>query len=138
MSSTDEKIAFLTEHLSYEVVMLRYTHTQLARDIHHQLQWNALFESFALHASNLYDFFTNDKDARNFKARDFAISFQAKQKEKVRGTINSINSQVLHLNKSSESEGARKVNIDRSDEVFRWIEENVVSFANDLLGQILC
>jgi hypothetical protein len=48
MANTEELIRYLREHVSYELLMLRYTVSELDRLIH-PLDWNAKFESAVVH-----------------------------------------------------------------------------------------
>jgi len=60
MASEPEKLAYLEEHVSYEVVMLNYTFMRLLTlrpsTPEEQLDCNAFLESFGVHARNLVDF----------------------------------------------------------------------------------
>ena len=100
MSSENERVAWLHEHLNYELLMMRHTYKQLqalpktAKD---QLVWNANFGAFALYARNLYSFLTNDPDLRSFKASDYE---RPKTDSKpVQGVMNNLHEQVFHPGK---------------------------------------
>jgi hypothetical protein len=86
MSSNEEKKEYLSEHLFYELLMLRYTAMQL-KEVREQLAWNSFFESFGVHARNLYDFARNERDSRNFKASDFVDKFDCGENESIRGLM---------------------------------------------------
>jgi hypothetical protein len=58
---TDNQIEHLEEHVPYELLMLRFTLGKL-RTEKHPLAWNAMLESFAVHARNLYSFLANKGD----------------------------------------------------------------------------
>ena len=79
MSDESDRLqAYLEDHLAYEVLMLRHALTKITT-FQHPLEWNAYFESFVVHARNLYAFLTNDDDSRTFKARDFINGFQSQK-----------------------------------------------------------
>ena len=55
MSSKPERIEFLQQHLFYELQMLRFAHSNLLTE-NDVLHWNAMFESFCVHARNMHEF----------------------------------------------------------------------------------
>ena len=65
---SDEKlIKYLQEHLKYERKMIGYTYQELFSKNHETLlskglRWCAMFESFGVHARNLYEFFMHRGD----------------------------------------------------------------------------
>ena len=71
----DTKIDYLEEHLPYELLMLRHTHSTLlqTQDV---LNWNAFFECFVVHARNLYNFLRNKSDLNTFAAVDFTTRYR--------------------------------------------------------------
>jgi hypothetical protein len=76
MASEADKIKFLREHLAYERQMLGYSFREIHSEID-QLRWNALFESFSVHARNLYDFLRSDGGARSLHADDYVRAHKA-------------------------------------------------------------
>jgi len=71
MAKTDvAKMEYMEEHIPYELLMLRHTYQQM-KSSNNQLDWNAFFESFCLHARNLYKFLRNDRVNTTFVAVDF-------------------------------------------------------------------
>ena len=131
MSHDMEKVAYLQEHLPYELLMLRYTLKKIVAP-QLRLDWNVYFESFAVHARNLYDFLTNSEDSRNFKAKDFVAYFSISKEDKVISMFTRLHSQVFHLPKNRPTDQAKKANADRAKLVSRWIETNFATFISGL------
>ena len=131
MSRNAEKTEYLQEHLSYELLMLRHTLTEITKP-HRILDWNAFLESFAVHARNLYDFLTNSDDCRNFKAQDFINGFKAAKDDNTISMFLRLHSQVFHLGKSRPIEQAEKANVDHAKQVIAWIEKNFTTFISGL------
>jgi hypothetical protein len=92
------------------------------------MAWNVNYAAFALYARNLYQFLTNEKDPRSFKASDYA-TFAANGKS-LEGIMFNLHEQVFHPGKARV--GAQKVGIDKANKVFAWIQENMDRF----LGQL--
>jgi hypothetical protein len=66
-------LEYLNEHVHYELLMLRYSLLRMAAP-NDQLDFNANFVSFGVHARNLYKFLRNDEG--NSKAKDYAPMFK--------------------------------------------------------------
>jgi len=132
MSGDAKKTAHLKEHLPYEIRMLRYTLGELTKRRSHVLEWNVYFESFAVHARNLYDFLTNSDDSRNFKAKDFIDQFATLKTDQTKGTFEKLNSQVFHLGKSRPTNQTEKANRDHAKKVASWIEKEFNRFVDGL------
>jgi hypothetical protein len=132
MSSMNQKIEHLGDHLPYEVLMLRHSYQRTLED-RHALDWNAFYEAFAVHARNLFDFLMNRGGSNNFSARDFSACFAARKDDAVERLINqNLNWQVFHFGKQRKSEEDEKVGKEQRKAVFEWIEENFNVFAEAL------
>jgi hypothetical protein len=133
MSSERERIAYLREHLFYEVLMLRFTLRRLDMD-QTQLLWNALYESFGVHARNLHDFLRRNKgDSRNFRARDFTIGdFIAKKRNCIDGLMEKMRQQILHLGKRRTASKEKKIDLDDVKNIATWIEQGLMQFSREL------
>jgi hypothetical protein len=70
-------IADRTTKASTTAAVLCYTREQVNKDPY-PLDWNALYESFAVHARSLMDFLSNANDPRNFNACTFSGTFSFK------------------------------------------------------------
>jgi len=120
----------LADHLPYELLMLRYTMAEI-RKPQSTLLWNALFESFGVHARNLYDFLTNGADSRSLMAKDFNDSLKV-DKGDVSGKMDRLRSEVLHLGKRRKGTQAEKIDLSDAEAVFGWIEAGMATFIASL------
>lgn len=89
------KRAYLEEHLVYERTMLAYTFERL-HDAPPGPSWNMVYESFGIHARNLYQFLRNAEGARSdFRAHDYVQNLPTPA---AFGNFNTdINAFVFHL-----------------------------------------
>jgi hypothetical protein len=87
---------FFTDHLPYEINMLRVSFALLSTGVMGPALTNVLIESFCVHARNLIEFFKN-KDSCDFDPRDFAIAAYQLEKRFLRDSIlPKINNQISH------------------------------------------
>jgi hypothetical protein len=131
MSSENERIAWLHQHLNYELLMMRHTYKQLqalpetAKD---HLVWNANIGAFAVYARNLCSFLTNDPDSRSFKASDYERPKTDGQP--VQGIMNNLHEQIFHPGKQRIN--ASKVGLEKAKRLYEWVELSMRKFLNDL------
>jgi hypothetical protein len=130
VSSTQEKCGFLSRHINYELLMLRFTHEKIGM-VQDQLVWNAMYESFAVHARNLFSFLESSDDNRNMRASDFNNSFDLKPPDRIDSIRKSLDPHVLHLGKV-RGDAERKPHIDRLSELYAWLDQNLIRFGKEL------
>jgi hypothetical protein len=132
MSLTKEQVECLEEHLPYEVLMLRYTFGKLATP--DPMIWNAMSESFAVHARSLYHFLTNRTDHldRDHIAKHFADYTAQDPNEKIWDTLKRIQWQILHLGRQRTIVDREKFKTGSAEEVLRWIEPRILEFKKAL------
>lgn len=116
---------WLGDHLPYELKMLRHTYAQMLKPQFY-LDWNAFYESFAVHARNLANFLTND-DRKNFKACDFVQNFKARKGNLAKIT-SMLDMQVFHLVKDRPVTNTGKFNTEHAKKVLDWIEDEMTNF----------
>ncbi len=122
---------YLNDHLPYEQMMLKYTFERVSSGELRQLEWNAHFESFSVHARNLYQFLTNgdaDIKAHHYVPAGFRSS---KTSETIR-TFEQLNRQVHHLSAKRTGDSAAKVQLDHARSAYDWLTENLEQFLNAL------
>jgi hypothetical protein len=129
MVTSEKKWEHLNDHLPYELLMLRYTYQQLHKQ-QLQLNWNVYLETLAVHARNLYYFLTSK--AKNLKANDFDTEYKHKGHLTLTGTMQKLQSQVLHLGKERSSDPEKKTNTDHADRLYQWIEKEMSRFLASL------
>jgi hypothetical protein len=130
MPSQDDLIAFLNEHVSYELLMLRYTRQQLPLELH-PLDWNAKFESYFTHARLLCKFFSGTDDNRNIAAHDYVADFSPSGRREMEGLLLKLDQQIFHLGKQRAA-SERKLSIDDVDRMSEWLEKNAANFITAL------
>lgn len=132
MASAAEKKKWLKEHLIYERDMFRHTYRKVC-ELSQSLDRFAFYESFAVHARNLYSFLTNDEDPRNYRAREFIDGFESDGGE-LHGKIQRMNTQVQHMGKSraGDDDPDKKIKTGDCETVARWIEEHMQRFLSQL------
>ena len=131
MSSEQQKADFLSEHGPYEMLMLTHC-LSVCKSSSERLEWNTHFESFVVHARNLYCFLTN-RDSGNFQARDFlSEGFEAKEPQKFHATFQRVRDQVLHMGKKRPSTGPTKAQLPELETVYVWIAEKLREFVEAL------
>jgi hypothetical protein len=133
MLSEAELKEWMREHLTYERLMVRHTHSQLHRDLN-QLEWNVNYGAFALYARNLHWFLTNNKGRdglpRKVRGCDYASHFKADD-SLIAQVMDDLHEQVYHP-------GAQRLVIakgtgrDKADKVFRWVEEWMDKFIDQI------
>jgi hypothetical protein len=111
--------------------MLRFTRMRL-KGVQEQLLWNALYESFGVHARNLYDFLRDEKDSRNFKASDFVQNFELDDRNDVHGLMQTMYQQLLHLGKRRAAAKNGKIDVTDIEKIATWIEAGVHKFTAEL------
>lgn len=76
---TDDELRAASDHLFYEVMMLKHTMERLASGPEDDVVSNALLESFTIHARALMDFFypSEKPEATDVIAQDFFVDAQA-------------------------------------------------------------
>jgi hypothetical protein len=133
MLSDAELKEWMREHLTYELLMVRYTHAQLHLGLD-QMAWNTNFGAFGLYARNLHWFLTNNKGRpdlpRKVRACDYASHFKADDTQ-IAAVMSDLHEQVYHP-------GARRLDIakgdgrDKADKVFKWVEEGMAKFVAEI------
>jgi hypothetical protein len=118
--------AYLKEHLKYERDMLRFTYGMLFQT--DQFRWCAMFESFGIHARNLYDFLRHEGDKANtVRADDYVPGRSKPAHSNVDGKMNS---SFFHL--STSRLGDKPINITDAVAIGVWIDREWTTWAGQL------
>jgi hypothetical protein len=118
MAESPQTLALASEHLCYEVTMLRFTARQLAeRQAEGDEPKNALLESFAIHVRNLMNFFFRKESSRvknEMLALDYLDNWNPPKSEYLRRIEGKINEEISHLSykRNGVSPEAKKWRID--------------------------
>ena len=136
MASEQEKIAYLEEHLSYEMVMLNYTFMRVLTlrpsTPEGQLDCNAFLESFALHARNLVDFFSERSRENCRNASDYVTDFEAPDQTRVKQALARLDRQTLHMTSLQATDPQEKFNTGDARELYAWIVPAILKFQGQL------
>ena len=124
--SVEEKLAFLRDHLAYEREMLGHAFSQL-HALPAGLAWNANYESFAVHARNLYDFLRNDGKQKNFKAFQFVPDWAP---PKFLDQFNGLDPFVFHM--GMERGEATKLDLATLGVLGTWLDQHWKAWVNRL------
>lgn len=128
--SREELASYLDEHLPYERMMLDYTFGKITTQ-QSQCDWNAYYESFVIHARNLYNFLTNN-DGTNAKAHEFVFNFKARKSTGTISISSKLLAQVHHLSPKRPSAAEQKVQADDARVLYSWIDDNFDQFIRGL------
>ena len=109
--------AYLEDHVRYERVMLAHAF----RAMHATPEgagWNMAFESFCVHARNLYDFLRHDgKKANTFRADDYVAG---RSKPDAFLEFNELDTFLFHM--SAGRADRAKMNLERSQALGQWLD----------------
>jgi hypothetical protein len=128
-TSLDE---FFTDHLPYEIWMMREAMKALATRQLSPFETNAFIETFCLHARNLIEFFKT-KEACDFDPRDLAVpGFILNKRFIGDAALTQITRQVSHLTKGRRADNAEKITVGDMRTMLREIEAEIDRFVRNL------
>ncbi len=122
MPTEQDLTRYLQEHVSSELLMLRYTISELDRALH-PLDWNAKFESAVVHIRDLYGFLSSSDGNQNIAATDYVAGFETDRPRELEGLRFKANPQVFHLGKQRLD--AVKLSKENAQKAHGWIEANM-------------
>ena len=136
MASKQEKIAYLKEHVSYEVVMLNYTFMRLMTlqpsIPEEQLDHNAFLESFGVHARNLVDFLSERYRNNCRNASDYVTHFDAPDQTRVKQPLARLERQILDVTSLRATDQQEKFHTGDARELYAWIVPAILKFHGQL------
>jgi hypothetical protein len=136
MTSEQEKIAYLEEHISYEVVMLNYTFMRLLTSKpstpEQQLDCNAYLESFGVHAHNLVAFLSEKSSPDDQNASDYVSDFEAPVQARLQQVLFRLERQILQVTALRATDPQEKFTVDDARELFAWIVPAILRFQGQL------
>ena len=128
----EELLDYFNEHVLYELLMLRYAKGRLRSQT--QILWNSMFATFNISARNLYEFLNNKGGNNEINVHDYRAfygNFERSSISDITGTLQLLNEQCFHMGKKRPKAVDKKVNLDRIQTVFDWVEGNVTSLLNN-------
>lgn len=134
--SEQEKIAYLEERISYELVMLNYTFMRLltssATTANEQLELNAHLESFGVHARNLVAFLSGKSAEDVRSAADYVADFEVPGNARLQQTLVKLEKQILRVTVLRATDPQEKFNADDARELYVWIVPAILKFQDQL------
>ena len=131
MSSEQEKIAFLEEHISYDVLVLNYAFRRLLTSPpsrQNELDFNANLESFGVHARNLVAFLSEQSPGDNRNATDYVPDFEAPDQARLQQVLFRLEKQILHATAFHATDPQEKFTIDDARQLYAWIVPAILRF----------
>jgi hypothetical protein len=96
-----EKLSYLNEHISYEVIMLNYTFMRVmtfkASTAEDELERNAFLEAFGVHAWNLVEFLSKKVRKNDRNASDYIPSFEPPDGKPIEQALLRLQKQILRV-----------------------------------------
>jgi hypothetical protein len=139
MASEQEKVAYLEERLSYELVMLNYTFMRLmtsrASTPEEQLDSNAFLESFAVHARNLVEFLSNEAQEEARRACDYIPAFKAPNQARILRALARLEKQILCMSALRTTGPQGRFDIEDAHELYGWLVPTILKFQAELSPQ---
>ena len=126
-------LEFFTEHLPYEINMLRATYALLQTGgLLGPIVANTLIESFCVHTRNLIEFFKT-KDSCDFDPRDFASPGYELNKRFIGDSIlPKITNQISHLTVNRQVDPAAKIGPEDRFQIMKSLEGEIARFKSHL------
>jgi hypothetical protein len=126
MTSKQDLERYLSEHLAYERKMLGHTYEKLSLPL--SLDWCAYFESFGIHARNIYHFLRHD-GTKNTTIR--ADHYVPQHKKPESSHIDPrMNESFFHL--STKRLDGKPVNLQDAIDIGVWLDREWKSWASML------
>ena len=132
-----EKIAYLDEHVSYEVVMLNYTFMRVLTCGPRHRKSNSTsmlsWSRFGVHARNLVDFLSKKsrKDDRN--ASDYVPNFEVSLDRASTGAgLFRFEKQILRVHDLQTRDCQDRFNADDAREIYYWVVPAILNFQEKL------
>ncbi len=126
-ATSERLVDYLTDHVKYERDMLGYTF----RAMHATPpgpNWNVVFESFGLHARNLYDFLRHEgKKTNTFRADDYV---PGRPKPQALSLFNDLDAFLCHMS-AGRAERA-KLTLERLYSLGEWLDREWSKWVNSL------
>ena len=101
MINQHDKLSYLNEHISYEVIMLNYTFMRVmtfkASTAEDELERNAFLEAFGVRAWNLAEFLSKKVRKNDRNASDYIPSFETPDGKSIEQVLLRLQKQILRI-----------------------------------------
>jgi hypothetical protein len=136
MVSEQEKITYLEEYISYDVLMLNYTFMRMLTSPtsrpEEQLDFNAYLESFGVHARHLVAFLSEKSPGDSRNASDYVPDFEAPDQVHVQQVFSGLEKQILHATAFRATDPQAEFTIDDARELYAWIVPAILRFQSQI------
>lgn len=130
---SQQKELWLSEHLPYQVMMMRHAYSRLFDCTLSAHDWNAMYMAFAVASRNLVEFFSNkDRSTTNFGATDFVVGGFSISAKDIETPMKQVRAQIFHLDKARPAEKLDKLQLKNAQAVLKWIEKSLSDFRSKL------
>jgi hypothetical protein len=131
-----ERLNYLNDHISYEVIMLNYTFMRLmtfkASTADDELERNAFLEAFGVHAWNLVEFLSKKVRKNDRNASDYIPSFEPPDGKPIEQALLRLQKQILRITTLRKTDPGGKFNITNARELYAWIVPAILKFRGAL------
>jgi len=134
-----EKLSYLNEHISYEVIMLNYTFMRVmtfkASTAEDELERNAFLEAFGVHAWNLVEFLSKKVRKNDRNASDYIPSFEPPDGKPIEQALLRLQKQILRVTTLQKTDPRGKFNVTNARELYAWIVPAILKFQGALSAE---
>ena len=136
--SQPELIDYLS-NVRYELDMMRVNLLR-ARDFSakgsdYQLDYNSHYESWAIHARNLYKFLNSDDDKQtNYRAQDYVAGFSRNKSNDTKRILQKLDPEIFHMGTKRPKTVHDQVNLGDVSVFSEWVEDAFEEFLKGLPG----
>jgi hypothetical protein len=118
-------------NVRYELDMMRFNllRAREASEKGSQLGYNSHYESWAIHARNLYKFLNSDDDKNtNYRAQDYVPGFSCKKSNDTVRTLQRLDPEVFHMGTKRPKTVDKQVQIADINVFTEWVEDAFEDF----------
>ena len=134
-----EKLSYLNEHISYEVIMLNYTFMRVmtfkASTAEDELERNAFLEAFGVRAWNLAEFLSKKVRKNDRNASDYIPSFEPPDGKSIEQALIRLQKQILRITTLQNTDPRGKFDVSNARELYAWIVPAILRFQEALSAE---
>jgi hypothetical protein len=137
MKKSDADLAEYLTNIRYELDMMRANLLRArsfsANGSAFQLDYNSHYESWAIHARNLYKFLNSDDDRNtNYQAQDYVPGFSCKKSNDTVRILQKLGPEIFHMGTRRPKNVNDQVNLGDVNVFSEWVEEAFARFLTEL------
>jgi hypothetical protein len=137
MKKSDRDLIDYLTNVRYELEMMRVNLLRAreasAKGSDYQLDYNSHYESWAIHARNLYKFLNSDDDKRtNYHAQDYVVGFSPKKSSDTIRILQKLDPEIFHMGTRRPKTVNDQVNLADVNVFTEWVEDAFEDFLTQL------